>query len=102
VSNKKLKNLREAWSIAISKGKGSFIKDDMPRNDDAIGGEINAAISFVMVGIAKEDTGQIWERVCGDLWRIGWDNICSQKLEDGHTPVECCAKQGVAYRRQES
>jgi hypothetical protein len=33
-----------------------FIKDDMPGNDDAIWGEIKAAISFVMVGIAKEDT----------------------------------------------
>jgi hypothetical protein len=43
------------WSIAISKGKGSFIKDDMPRDDDAVGREVKVAVSFVMVGIAKED-----------------------------------------------
>ena len=54
-SIKKLKSCRRAWAIAISKGKGSFIKDDMPRDDDAIGREVKAAVSFVMVGIAKED-----------------------------------------------
>jgi hypothetical protein len=54
-SIKKLEGCRRAWSIMISKGKGSFIKDDMPRDDDAIGGEVKAAVSFVMVGIAKKD-----------------------------------------------
>jgi hypothetical protein len=52
-SIKKLEGRRRAWSIAISKGKGSFIKDDMPRDDDAIG-EVKAAVSFVMVGIARK------------------------------------------------
>ena len=28
----------------------------MPRDDDSICGEINAAVSFLMSGVAKEDT----------------------------------------------
>jgi hypothetical protein len=67
-SIKKLEGRRRVWSITISKGKGSFIKDDMPR-DDAIGGEVKAAVSFVMVGIAKEDAqgrpGGEFVRSCG-------------------------------------
>ena len=54
-SIKKLEGSGRAWSIAISKGKDSFIKDDMPRDDDAVGREVKVAVSFVMVGIAKED-----------------------------------------------
>jgi hypothetical protein len=34
----------------ISKGKCSFIKDDMPGNDGVIGGEIKATECFVLVG----------------------------------------------------
>jgi hypothetical protein len=51
---KKVKRCRRVWSIAISKGKGSFIKDNMPRDDDVIGREVMAAVSFVMIRIAKE------------------------------------------------
>jgi hypothetical protein len=32
----------------LSKGKGRFIKDDVPGDDDSIGGEVKAAVSFVV------------------------------------------------------
>jgi hypothetical protein len=54
-SIKKLKVRRNARTIALGKGKGRFIKDDVPGDDDSIGGEIKAAISFVMSRIAEED-----------------------------------------------
>jgi hypothetical protein len=54
-SIKKLKVRRNARTIALGKRKGRFIKDDVPGDDDSIGGEIKAAVSFVMSGIAEED-----------------------------------------------
>ena len=38
------------------KRKRNFIKGDMARDDDAICGEIKAAITLVVVRIAKENT----------------------------------------------
>jgi hypothetical protein len=32
----------------LNKGKSRFIKDDVPRDDDSIGGEVKAAVSFVV------------------------------------------------------
>jgi hypothetical protein len=55
-SIKKLKVCQNARTIALGKGKGCFIKDDVARDDDSIGGEIKAAVSFVMSGIVEEDT----------------------------------------------
>ena len=55
-SIQKLKVRIPAGTITLSKRKGSFIEDDMPRDDDSICGEINAAVSFLMSGVAKEDT----------------------------------------------
>jgi len=55
-SIQKLKVRIPAGTIALSKRKGSFIEDDMPRDDDSFSGEIKAAISFVMSGVAKEGT----------------------------------------------
>ena len=55
-SIQKLKVRIPAGTIALSEREGSFIEDDMPRDDDSICGEIKAAVSFVMSGVAKEDT----------------------------------------------
>jgi len=55
-SIQKLKVRVLARAITLSERKGSFIKDDMPRDDDSIRGEIKAAVSFVVSGIANEDT----------------------------------------------
>ena len=55
-SIQKLKVRVLARAITLSERKGSFIKDDMPGDDDSVGREVKAAISFVMSGIAKEDT----------------------------------------------
>jgi len=38
--------------MALSKGKGRFIEDDVPGDDDSIGGEVKVAVPFVMSGIA--------------------------------------------------
>jgi len=38
--------------MALSKGKGRFIEDDVPGDDDSIGGEVKAAVPFVISGIA--------------------------------------------------
>ena len=54
-SIQKLKVRTLARAITLSKREGSFIKDDMPRDDDSICGEIKAAVSFVVSGVAKED-----------------------------------------------
>ena len=55
-SIQKLKVRIPAGTIALSEREGNFIEDDMPRDDDSICGEINAAVSFLMSGVAKEDT----------------------------------------------
>ena len=51
-SIKKIKVRRNTRTIALSKGKGRFIEDDVPGDDDSIGGEVKAAVSFVVSGIA--------------------------------------------------
>jgi len=38
--------------MALSKGKGRFIEDGVPGDDNSIGGEVKAAVPFVMSGIA--------------------------------------------------
>ena len=55
-SIKKLEVYGNARTIALDKRKGIFIEDDMPGDDDSVGREIKAAVSFVMSGVAKEDT----------------------------------------------
>ena len=55
-SIQKLKVRIPAGTIALSEREGSFIEDDMPRDDDSICGEIKAAVSFVMSGVAKQGT----------------------------------------------
>ena len=42
--------------MLLSKGKTGFVEDDMPRDDDLVGGKIKAAITFVVSRISKEDT----------------------------------------------
>jgi hypothetical protein len=37
--------------MALDKGKGSFIEDDVPRDDDSVGREVKAAVPFVMSGV---------------------------------------------------
>ena len=55
-SIQKLKVRIPAGTIAFSERKVSFIEDDMPRDDESICGEVKAAVSFVMSGVAKEGT----------------------------------------------
>jgi len=35
-------------AVALSERKGIFVKDDMPRGDDSVRGEVKVAVSFVM------------------------------------------------------
>jgi hypothetical protein len=37
--------------MALGKGKGDFIEDDMPRDDDSVGRDVKAAVPFVMSGV---------------------------------------------------
>jgi hypothetical protein len=49
-----LKELKIRWNartMALDKGKGSFIEDDVPRDDDSVGREVKAAVPFVMSGV---------------------------------------------------
>jgi hypothetical protein len=41
------------WGGA-SKGKHIFVKDDMTRDDDAVGGEVQTPVPLVVRGVAKE------------------------------------------------
>jgi hypothetical protein len=41
------------WGGA-SKGKHIFVEDDMTRDDDAVGGEVQTSVPFVVRGVAKE------------------------------------------------
>jgi hypothetical protein len=50
-SIKKLKVHGNARIITLGKGKGRFIEDDMPGDDDSIGREVKAAVSLVMSGV---------------------------------------------------
>ena len=50
-----IQKLKLERAVTVSKRKGSFIKDDMLGGDDSICGQIKAAVSFMMSGIAKED-----------------------------------------------
>jgi hypothetical protein len=55
VSNIVIEELEVRWStrtMALSKGEGRFIEDDVPGDDDSICGEVKAAVPFVMSGIA--------------------------------------------------
>ena len=54
-SIKKLKLHGRPGTIALSERKGSFIEDDMPRNNDSDGREVKAAVSFMVSGVAQED-----------------------------------------------
>jgi hypothetical protein len=38
--------------MLLSEGKSRFIEDDVPRDDDSVGGEVKAAVPFMMSGIA--------------------------------------------------
>lgn len=51
-SIKKLKIYRSTRTMALSKGEGRFIKDDIPGDYDSFGGEVKADVSFVVSGIA--------------------------------------------------
>jgi len=51
-SIKKIKVRRNTRTIALSKEEGCFIEDDVAGDDDSIGGEVKAAVSFVVSGIA--------------------------------------------------
>jgi hypothetical protein len=55
VSRIVLKELKFRWNartVALDKGKGGFIEDDMPRDDDSVGREVKAAVPFVMSGVS--------------------------------------------------
>jgi hypothetical protein len=49
---KELKVCRSSRTMALSKRESRFIKDDVPGDDDSIGGEVKAAVPFVMSRIA--------------------------------------------------
>ena len=54
-SIQKLKVRILAGTIALSEREGSFIEDDMPRNNDSVGREVKAVVSFMVSGVAQED-----------------------------------------------
>ena len=45
---KKLEVYWNTRTIALSKGEGRFIEDDVPRDDDSVGGEVKATVPFMM------------------------------------------------------
>ena len=51
-SIKKIKVHQNTRTIALSKEEGCFIEDDVAGDDDSIGGEVKATVSFVVSGIA--------------------------------------------------
>lgn len=40
----------------VGKGKSRLVEDDMTRNDNTVGSEIEAPVAFVIGGVADEDT----------------------------------------------
>ena len=51
----KIKKLEFCWiagAMTLSKGKGRFIEDDVPGDDNSIAGEVKAAVSFMVGGVA--------------------------------------------------
>ena len=68
-----IQKLKLERAVTVSKRKGSFIKDDMLGGDDSICGQIKAAVSFMMSGIAKEDAqggarGEFLWSCGGEVW----------------------------------
>ena len=92
-SFKKLEVRWNARTIALSKRKGIFIEDDMPGDDDSVGREIKAAVSFVMSRVAKENAqdgprsefmwssgGQVWVTFATEDSQV---IICWRLAEEG-------------------
>jgi hypothetical protein len=55
-----------------SEGEDCLIKDNMPGDDDVVGGEIETLISFVVSEVSEEDTtsgpgGQFVSSLCGEV-----------------------------------
>jgi len=51
----KIKKLEFRWiagTMTLSKGKGRFIEGDVPGDDNSIAGEVKAAVSFMVGGVA--------------------------------------------------
>lgn len=59
--------------LVINIGKGSFIKTDMPGDQNMICGEVQAPIAFVVCGITEKDTfsGTRREFVVGSGGEVG-------------------------------
>ena len=55
-SIKKFECLGRARAIALNKGNNNFIKDNVPRDDDSVRGEIKVAVSFMISGVSQKDT----------------------------------------------
>ena len=92
-SIKKLKLHGRPGTIALSKRKGSFIEDDMPRNNDSVGREVKAALSFMVSGVAQEDAqgGARGEFVGGCGRQVG----IAFATEDSKVRISRrCAKEG--------
>ena len=110
-SIQKLKVRSLARAVTLSERKGSFIEDDMPRDDDSICGEIKAAVSFMVSGIAKEDThgrtgsefmgssgGEVWVTLAAENPKMIIRRRFDQKGEVWRGEVEGLGWQDVNQR----
>ena len=49
--------------------KSRLVEDDMTRDDDTVGGEVETPVAFVIGGVADEDTKWSVGQVCGGWWQ---------------------------------
>ena len=102
-SIQKLKVRIPAGTIALSEREGSFIEDDMPRDDDSICGEIKAAVSFMVSGIAKEDTqGRAGSEFMGSSGGEVWVTLAAKDSKMIVSRRFALAEQGASWRNRES
>ena len=96
-SIKELKLASGSRAIARSESKCSFIKDDMPGNNDSVRGEVKAAVSFVMSRITQEDTeGGARREFVGSCGRQVGVTFASK---DAQVIIRRrCAKEGAVWR----
>ena len=50
--------------------KSRLVEDDMTRDDDTVGGEVETPVAFVIGGVADEDTQSgAWGKFVGGWWQ---------------------------------
>lgn len=49
----------------------------MSRDYDAVGGKVEATVTFMVIGVSKKHSQKTGEQVYEVWWRRGWDNIDS-------------------------